>query len=160
MTIQFICRGNVFRSIIAETYLRSLELPDVTVFSTGTVASEHKDKNRSSFPLVLAVLERHGLAQYAKDHYGGDTTQEKLDRSDVAIFMSNMVYEEAMERFTLPETSYVWQVHDIDEFGLTPATEDEVKQFIDHAFDEIVRNVTLFVATATISLSDGAYSKK
>jgi predicted protein tyrosine phosphatase len=36
MNIHFICRGNVLRSLIAETYLRSLELPNITVISSGT----------------------------------------------------------------------------------------------------------------------------
>jgi len=43
--IHFICRGNSFRSIIAEAYLNSLEIKDSRVLSNGTTAVPDKPGN-------------------------------------------------------------------------------------------------------------------
>ena len=141
MTIQFICRGNVFRSIIAETYLRSLALPNVTVRSSGIVAARDREQNRSSFPEVMALLERQGIRQYAKGHYGDNTTQALLDECDVTVFLNEIAQKEATEYFSVPNTAIVWAVSDFGEHNKIPTSKEERLRLLDETYNEIVDNV-------------------
>lgn len=141
MIIHFVCRGNAFRSIIAEAYLNSKELPDVSALSSGTVASTHKEQNHPTYPKTLALLGRHGIAAFAKDHYADDVTQELLDMSDVAIFMNERAYQEAVGRLVVPSMTRVWDVTDIGEPGRVPHDAHERAQYMEDVYSELVANV-------------------
>jgi protein-tyrosine-phosphatase len=145
MVIQFICRGNAFRSIIAEAYLKSLKIPGVSVLSTGTVASQYKAQNSTNFPRTLALLKMHGIEQYAKDHYADDIKQSLLDESDIVICLNKIAYDEAASSFKLPEKTYVWDVVDLSEEGRIATTEEERDAYMEDVYDEIVNNVNRLV---------------
>lgn len=66
MKIHFICRGNVLRSLIAETYLRSLQLQGVEVMSSGTNVDLSDANERQYFANTMAILKRHRIDQFAK----------------------------------------------------------------------------------------------
>jgi protein-tyrosine-phosphatase len=141
MTIQFICRGNVFRSIIAETYVRSLALPGVTVRSHGIVAARDKEQNRAGFSEVMALLERRGVSRYAKDHYGDNTTQKLLDRCDVTVFLNEIAHKEAVGLFAVPDTALVWAVSDFGEHNKVPTSKEDRLRLLDETYDEIIDDV-------------------
>jgi protein-tyrosine-phosphatase len=145
MVIQYVCRGNAFRSIIAEAYTNSLKLLGVSVLSSGTHASRYREINAETFPKTLALLQKHGIEQYAKDHYADDLDQELSDKSDVAICLNKIVYEEAIGSFKLPKIVYVWDVKDIGEKGRIATTEAEREAFSEDVYAEIVKNVDDFV---------------
>ena len=77
MIIHFICRGNSFRSIIAEAYLNSLEIKDSSVLSSGTTAASDKARNLAYYRLTLDLLEKHGIREFAKAGYGDQLTDRK-----------------------------------------------------------------------------------
>ena len=56
MIIHFICRGNSFRSIIAEAYLKSRRLDGLKVISSGTNAAADKAGNLASHGRTLGRL--------------------------------------------------------------------------------------------------------
>lgn len=140
MVIQFICRGNAFRSIIAEAYLKSLRIPNLTVVSSGTVASAYKAANLANFPKTLAMLERHGVREYAKTNFADDTRQDLLDKSDVIVFMNTIAYDEAAKSFTLPPKTFIWDVADIGEKNRIANNEEELKMRMEEVYAEIVAN--------------------
>jgi hypothetical protein len=70
MIIHFICRGNSFRSIIAEAYMNSLEIKDSNVLSSGTTAAFDKARNLAYYKMTLDLLEKHGIREFAKVGYG------------------------------------------------------------------------------------------
>ena len=146
MLVHFICRGNVFRSIIAETYLRSLNIPNTRVISSGTVASRYKDINATAYPEVLELLKKYGIEKYAKDHYGDDVTQSLLDASDSIICLNKIVYDELRDTFKVPEKTYIWDVADIDERGCVVETETGRKAYMNDAYELIVKNIDTFVS--------------
>jgi protein-tyrosine-phosphatase len=74
MIIHFICRGNSFRSIIAEAYLNSLEIKDWTVLSSGTIAVPDKARNLPYYGMTLELLGKHGIREFAKAGYGDQLT--------------------------------------------------------------------------------------
>jgi protein-tyrosine-phosphatase len=112
MLIHFICRGNTHRSRLAEAYARSstAQIPDVVVVSSGIEAD--RDLCGSIVPFVKRTLENDNLLQYTGTTWT-QTTQPMIDRSDVLIFMSDDVFDDAMQRFQIPvKRSHRWQVPD------------------------------------------------
>jgi protein-tyrosine-phosphatase len=79
-TILFVCRGNAFRSILADAYLKSKQLSNIKVLSAGTVATQYYEQNGVDFNAHMAdYAAAHGIGNFIKDHYGDQLTQELLD---------------------------------------------------------------------------------
>lgn len=146
MTIHFICRGNAFRSVMAEAYLNSLQLEGVKTISSGTVASAKKEETTENFRKFLGLLEGHGIREFAKDEHGEDLTQDRLDASDIAIFMNKRAYDEA-SGFKLPERVYVWDVVDAGEGAPPPNGHEELMRFAEDTYQDLVENTDEFVRT-------------
>lgn len=156
MVIQFICRGNALRSIIAEAYLNSLRLPNITVLSSGTCASQHKESNADNFQKTLALLEKHHISHYAKDHYADDLNQHLLDTSDIAVYVNQRAYDEAVDIFKSPDKTYVWDVTDIGEPGRMAATDAERVSLSEDVYAEIVTSVDALVKLHKLGASGSA----
>jgi protein-tyrosine-phosphatase len=114
MVIHFICRGNTHRSRLAEAYARSStsQITDVSVLSSG-IEADH-DLCGPIVPFVKRTLEEDNLHQFTGTTWT-QTTQPMIDGSDVLIFMSDDVFEDAMKRFQIPtEKSQRWQIPDTE----------------------------------------------
>lgn len=146
MVIHFICRGNAFRSIIAEAYLNSLKIPSLKVISSGTIARQCKEDNRLNFPKTLELLEQHGIGQFAKDHYADNVSQDLLDESDIVIFMNKLAQDETLTSFSVPNEAIVWDVIDLGERGRIAKNELEREKYAEDAFQEIIKNVDELVS--------------
>lgn len=146
MIIHFICRGNAFRSIIAEAYLNSLKIKDLSVLSSGTAAIVHKARNLANHRMTLDLLEEHGIREFAKSGYGDQLTQSRLDKADITVCMNQRVYDECLECVTFPASPRVWSVADIGEPGRISDIELERQLYRAEAYQEIVRNVERLVS--------------
>lgn len=146
MIIHFICRGNSFRSIIAEAYLSSLEIKDSRVLSSGTTAASDKARNLAYYRMTLDLLEKHGIREFAKDGYGDQLTQSRLEESDIAVCMNQRVYGECLRYVTFPASPYIWSVADIGEPGRISDDVSERELYREEAYQEIVSNVGLLVS--------------
>ena len=145
MIIHFICRGNAFRSIIAEAYLNSLELKDLSVLSSGTAATRHKARNLANHRMTLQLLEEHGIRGFAKAGYGDQLTQSRLDKADIAVCLNQRVYDECLRCVTFSVSPRVWSVADIGEPGRISDVESGRQLYREEAYQEIVRNVDRLV---------------
>lgn len=150
MIIHFICRGNSFRSIIAEAYLNSLKINDLVVFSTGSVAAAAKARNLLYYQMTLDILGRHGIREYAKDDYGDQLTQAHLDEADISVCMNQIVYDECRKSVTFRANPEIWSVTDIGEPGRVARTDQENQQYREEAYQEITGNVDQLVAQAQL----------
>ena len=82
----------------------------MTVLSSGIEAD--RDLNGPIVPFVKLLLQNENLLQFAGASWT-QTTQSMIDVSDVLIFMSDDVYEDATKQFDIPLTiSQTWQVPD------------------------------------------------
>jgi protein-tyrosine-phosphatase len=142
MKIHFICRGNVLRSLIAETYLRSLELPNITVSSSGTNVDVNDPTEREYFANTIALFKRHNLERYAKNT-SHQLTQERTDSQDTTVCMNQRVVDEAKSLVDLPKNTINWDIVDIGEGHRTvPA---DIRLYEEEIFKEIVARVDEFV---------------
>ena len=150
MIIHFICRGNSFRSILAEAYLNSLKINDLVVLSSGSVAAAAKAGNRPYYRMTLELLERHGIREYAKRDYGVQLTQALLDGADISVCMNRVVYDECLKSVTFRVDPEIWSVADIGEPGRIARTERDNLRYREEAYQEITRNVDQLIARSEI----------
>jgi protein-tyrosine-phosphatase len=144
MNIHFICRGNVLRSLIAETYTKSLNIDNVDVTSSGTNVNWNSPQERGYFADTLSVLDRHGIKSYVKAK-SDQLTQERVDSSnDIIVLMNQRVFDEAVEIVKLPPNAINWEIIDIGEGHRTisdsrESYEEEIYQEITHKVDELLK---------------------
>ena len=146
MIIHFICRGNTFRSIIAEAYVKSLALKDLSALSSGTAATLHKARNLANHRITLELLKEHGIRGFAKVGYGDQLTQLRLDRADITVCMNQRVYGECLQCVTFSHSPRVWSVADIGEPGRISDVESERQLYREEAYQEIAKNVERLVS--------------
>jgi protein-tyrosine-phosphatase len=146
MNIHFICRGNVLRSLIAETYLKSLELTGINVISSGTNVNWDDPQEKEYLANTLAVLGRHGIRDYAKTT-PDQLTQDRINsHQDIVILMNQRVIDEAKDIVILPSNINNWDIIDIGEGHRTDQThresyEEEIYQEITHKVNKLVQTI-------------------
>ena len=146
MIIHFICRGNSFRSIIAEAYLNSLEIKDSSVLSSGTTGAMDRIRNLAHYRTTLELLEKHGIRKFAKADYGDQLTQSRLEKADITVCMNQRVFDECLGLVTFPARPHIWSVADIGEPGRISKDVPERELYREDAYQEIISNVELLVS--------------
>lgn len=156
MIVHFICRGNSFRSIIAEAYLNSLEIEDLSVLSSGTTAALHKARNLVYYRITLELLAKHGIREFAKAGYADQLTPSRLERGDITICMNQRVYDECLQCVTFPASPRIWSVTDVGEPGRIVNSESERGLYREEAYQEIAENVNRLISVIPVTnLFDG-----
>ena len=141
MIVHFICRGNVFRSIIAEAYLNSLKFENLRAISSGTAAAVDRARNLAAYNETLELLAKNGIREFAKAGYGDQLTPSRLAGAGVVICMNQRVHDECQHLVGLPAGTRIWSVADIGEQGRVARTEDGKARYREEAYLQIVDGV-------------------
>jgi protein-tyrosine-phosphatase len=131
MIIHFICRGNTHRSRLAEAYTKSLtqENTGLSVISSGIEAD--RNLNGPIVAFVKLLLEKDNLLKYTGTTWT-QTTQQMIDDSDMLIFMSDDVYEDAVNGLKIPlKKTQIWRIPDAQ----------GVNEQINSNVDELIRQL-------------------
>lgn len=131
MKLHFICRGNIYRSRLAEAYARYLteKSEGIDISSSGIESQRALHYNVN--PITLEYLDADGLTDYLSQDRR-QTTQELLDEADVLVFMNDPVYEDAKIMFDVPEEkSKVWHIPD------APGVYPDIKQNVEKLLNNI-----------------------
>ena len=144
MTVHFICRGNAYRSLMAEAYLKSLKLESVNVISSGTIADTSRLSNEPNIPLIVAKLERYGVGKYIKMH-PSQLTQSRVDEADINVCINGLVAEESKRIVVMPNNTITWNVMDSGEGKRIIRIGDDVWKYTDEIYNEIKQNIDSLV---------------
>ena len=129
----------MLRSLIAETYLKSLKLNNIHAVSSGTNVDWNDPKKKEYFNNTLAVLQRHGIKQFAKD-MPEQLTQQRIDTNqDIIVLMNQRVIDEASKLVALPSNILNWNITDIGEGHRTDQTSRE--SYEEEIYREIIQKV-------------------
>lgn len=153
MIIHFICRGNVYRSRLAEAYLNSKELPAFKSFSSGIAAT---NGNGIIAWYAQRIIEKEKLVSYESPAWQ-QTTEEILKRADFTIFMQQEYYDYCRKNLDFTNNNYeFWNVKDLNETllsatGMLPINETEqilateetfgiIKEKVDNLINRLSKN--------------------
>jgi protein-tyrosine-phosphatase len=141
MIVHFICRGNAFRSVIAEAYLNSFEFTNLRAVSSGTAAAVDRARNLAAYTATLELLAKNGIRGFAKAGYGDQLTPSRLAGAGVVVCMNQRVYDECQHLVGLPAGTRIWSVADIGEPGRIAHTQDGRTRYREEAYLQIVDGV-------------------
>ena len=147
MQIHFLCRGNILRSVIAEAYLKSLNLKNVSVLSSGTNVNWQDPTEKQYYTNSMKLLGKHNIDVYAKE-MPEQLTQSRISDSDIIICMNQRVMDEAHNLIDLPQDTINWNSIDIGEAHRIQAEnrklyEEEIYKEITEKVDELVKDLAL-----------------
>lgn len=108
--IHFVCRGNVYRSRIAEIYVKSLGLTDVDVSSSGIEASWYAKDFIAPWTKYAAQQNQLDISLSPISH---QTNEQTLANSDIIVFVNTDVYKDALKKYNFNTAkSLVWKIAD------------------------------------------------
>lgn len=127
-SIHFICRGNVYRSRLAEAYASSLLENKVAVKVSSSGIEAEKALNGDVDPDTVRLLSEEQLQHFLTPKWR-QTSQNDIDNNDLVIFMSQTLYNQAKEKFNIPKDKVrIWEIRDID--GIYPEIKSKVNELI------------------------------
>jgi len=143
------CVGNLFRSRLAEAYLKSKQLPNIKVSSSGSEATiQHKG------PIywgTLRLLQRNDLLPFMSMMWK-QTTEDDLKDVDMVIFMEKANFE-FCQQWISPKTKYeIWNIPDFNDKYLDNKPFDQKKEIeymimSEDIFAEIIEKVDQLILT-------------
>ena len=151
MIIHFVCRGNTYRSRLAETYLNSKQIPNIKAISSGIEA-----ENNISGPITWyaqRIIQKEHLVPFEKPNWQ-KTTKELLDLGDLTVFMKKDIYDFCVNNFGFNNKNFaVWEIPDANETEVDwkTASEETKIKITENTFEEIKRRVDKLLAKSTFT---------
>jgi protein-tyrosine-phosphatase len=136
MKIQFVCKGNKFRSPLAEAYLKSKDIPGLVISSSGIAAD--KDLNEPLCDYTILVAGKHNLANYLPETRTV-TTRKDLESQDLVVFIDDSIREFCFDKLYCDLVHYeTWDIPDIPD-ELTTKVPRNIQKILPYAEDSFAR---------------------
>jgi protein-tyrosine-phosphatase len=157
MHIHFVCSGNSFRSRFAEAYIRSKQIKNILVSSSGTGATKNICGAVSWLTQRYVIYQ--GLIPYIT-HEWQQTTSNLLKSEDKIIFMQKKHHKYCVEKLGYNKNNYeIWEIGDLVDYGFT----DSFRSFEDDLAkikksEEVFAQIKKKIDTMMEQIHDPAYS--
>ena len=112
MRVHFICRGNAYRSLLAEAYFKTRSTIPVT--SSGVVADIYREYNKSVIVKTRKFLESKKLPP-ALAKAPIQLTDERLHKDDTLVCVNKEAEKDLLRLFRPLSKPIVWDIADYDE---------------------------------------------
>ena len=146
MTIHFVCRGNTYRSRLAETYLNSKGLSDIKAISSGIEADNNFSGSITWY--VQRIIQKNHLQNFAKPMWQ-ETTKKLLNKADFTVFMQKDIYNYCSSNLGFNNKNFeVWEINDLTEAYDTD--EEKIKE-TERIYLEIKQRVDNLLAKSTFT---------
>jgi len=129
--IHFVCRGNVFRSRLAEAYFRSLGLKNVRVSSSGIESDYYYGDKPTDYilPCTVGVAKKFDFA-HSLGVKRTQTTEKALSEADIIVFMKRDIYDYAKNVLKLDDNkALIWNIKDFEDYPAGKFDRPEVSRF-------------------------------
>lgn len=128
MHIHFICRGNVYRSRLAEAYAKSITNKNKEIVITSSGVEADLALNDDTDLVIIKLLKAEGIDKFMKSSWT-QTKQGHIDNADTIVFMSETVYQDAQKFLDIPkEKTIVWHIPDKN--GIYPEIKKQVNNLL------------------------------
>jgi len=113
--VHFVCTGNVYRSRLAEAYLKGRQLSWLHASSSGIAAEHHFLENGPICWWAMRLIYNDCLAPFMSVS-STQTTAHHLTEANIVIFMSQEHYQYAKDHLGYQGSCYqIWSIADMDE---------------------------------------------
>lgn len=147
MHIHFVCRGNTYRSRLAEAYCNSLRRNGIRATSSGTHATVNK--NGPITWIAAFLLTKYDMTEDLSALAWTQSTPELFESADIIVFMTPEDMRNALMLFDFNIKKCVaFDIKDITTYDME--TTDGILAVInkgEHTFEEIKKEVGRLVDT-------------
>src|SRR3990172_2322262 len=106
MIIHFVCTGNAYRSRLAEAYVNSKNLEEISAISSGIAPDTYMSW------LAIRIIQKKNLAKPASA-FCQHTTDELLKKGDFTVFMEDHHYDYAKNLGFNSDKYEIWDIPDL-----------------------------------------------
>ncbi len=154
MKIHFVSYGHVFRSRLAEAYLKFLLRKHRGIQISSSGIKYNKDINGPIAWYTMKILVDHQLVPYMSDT-PRITTLEMLQGSDAVIFLDDVSKDYCKRRLNFSGKNYdVWNVEYLPPEKTNPMTDLDRDIYIIKRSEQIFKNIIVYCHRFTADLSE------
>lgn len=124
MNIHFVCAGNTNRSRMAEAYLNSKKLSNVTASSSGIRAEDNLNGPICSYS--KHILEENNIINFTSPTWT-QCTKEVISAVDIVIFMQREYVDYVQKELKISPLHYeIWNIPDVPVRDTLPGEQVDV----------------------------------
>lgn len=145
INIHFVCRGNIYRSRLAEAYLKSSVKDGIWDISSSGISAKKHNLHLTISPWTTRIADNEHISQWLND-IKTQTSNQLLQKSDLIIFMSQDVYRDAKRFYDFNEAiCLVWDINDVKDWPKELSSVEKGKK----TYEQIKRKVSQLIKDIT-----------
>lgn len=137
LKIHFVCRGNSFRSRLAEAYANSKKIPAISATSSG-IAADHNLNGPITW-YALRIIKNNNFIEFMSN-YWRKTSPEIIGENDVIVFMTQRHYDFCQD-YVSQKMFEIWDIEDIQDLGSTIRDSNSIIESSEDIYAVITKKV-------------------